>query len=203
MTENQPEVRASNQDRDDAVKILRAAAGEGRLTADELNERTEAAQSARTSGELAALMRDLPVQDDMPSDGPADLIQVDRQIGDVVRTGRWMLPRRMDIRAMLGDVKLDFTAAEITADRIRLDVDLGISSDLTLVVRPGMVVDTTNLKIRPNDLKIRDGVGAGEQAELRIEVTGRVRGDLVARFPNRSFGEWVQGKPRPYTGGAS
>src|ERR1700744_5611056 len=203
MTENQPEVRASNQDRDDAVKILRAAAGEGRLTADELNERTEAAQSARTRGELGALMRDLPVQDDMPSDGPADLIQVDRQIGDVVRTGRWMLPRRMDIRAMLGYVKMDFTAAEITVDRLSLDVVLGISSDLTLVVRPGMVVDTTNLKIRPNDLKIRDGVDAGEQAELRIEVTGRVRGDLVARFPNRSFGEWVQGKPRPYTGGAS
>jgi hypothetical protein len=203
MTENQPGLRASDQDRDQAVEILRAAAGEGRLTPDEMNERIEAARSARTGGELAALMRDLPAPADMSSDGPADLIQIDRQIGDVVRTGRWMLPRRMDIRAMLGDVKLDFTEAEITAGTIRLNVDLGISSDLTLIVRPGMVVDTANLAIRHGDVKIRNGVGSGEQVELRIEVTGQARGDVVARFPHRSFGDWVQGKPHPYAEGAS
>jgi hypothetical protein len=203
MTANQPGLRASHQDRDHAVEILRAAAGEGRLTTDEMNERIEAARSARTGDELAALMRDLPDPADMTSDGPADLIQIDRQIGDVVRTGRWMLPRRMDIRAMLGDVKLDFTEAEITAGTIRLDVDLGISSDMTLIVRPGMVVDTANLQIRHGDVKIRDGVGAGERVELRIEVTGRARGDVVARFPHRTFGDWVQGKPHPYAEGAS
>jgi hypothetical protein len=56
----QPELRASYEDRDRTVEILRVAAGDGRLTAAELDERVEAALTARTSGELAALTADLP-----------------------------------------------------------------------------------------------------------------------------------------------
>ena len=55
-----PELRASDEDRDRAVEILRVAAGDGRLTAAELDERLGAALTARTSGELAALTADLP-----------------------------------------------------------------------------------------------------------------------------------------------
>ena len=52
---DRPELRASHDDRDRAVEILRVAAGDGRLTAAELDERVEAALTARTSAELAAL----------------------------------------------------------------------------------------------------------------------------------------------------
>ena len=55
-----PELRASDDDRDRAVERLRVAAGDGRLTAAELDERLDAALTARTSGELAALTADLP-----------------------------------------------------------------------------------------------------------------------------------------------
>jgi Domain of unknown function (DUF1707) len=54
-----PEVRASNADRDRVVDVLRAAAGDGRLTGDEFDERLEAALSSRTLGELAVLTADL------------------------------------------------------------------------------------------------------------------------------------------------
>jgi hypothetical protein len=54
-----PGVRASDADRDRVVDVLRAAAGDGRLTADEFNERMEAALSSRTLGELAVLTADL------------------------------------------------------------------------------------------------------------------------------------------------
>ena len=37
------------------IEVLRVAAGDGRLTAEELDERVEVAFSARTYGELAAL----------------------------------------------------------------------------------------------------------------------------------------------------
>lgn len=56
----QPEQRASDADRDPAVDILCAAVAEGPLTLAELDERAEAAPSARTIGELAALIADLP-----------------------------------------------------------------------------------------------------------------------------------------------
>jgi hypothetical protein len=43
-----------HEDRHRVVDILRVAAGDGRITADELDERLEAALSARTVGELEA-----------------------------------------------------------------------------------------------------------------------------------------------------
>ena len=42
------------------MEILRVAAGDGRLTAEELDQRLEAALTARTYAELAVLTTDLP-----------------------------------------------------------------------------------------------------------------------------------------------
>lgn len=55
-----PEMRASQEERDRVVDLLRTQAGEGRLDLDELEERVEAALVARTRAELAALVADLP-----------------------------------------------------------------------------------------------------------------------------------------------
>jgi hypothetical protein len=55
-----PPLRASAADREQAVDILRVAAGDGRLTLAELDERLEGALSARTIGELVTLTADLP-----------------------------------------------------------------------------------------------------------------------------------------------
>jgi DUF1707 SHOCT-like domain/Domain of unknown function (DUF4190) len=52
-------VRASDADRDAAVELLRAAALDGRLDADELEERLGAAYAARHTAELAALTEDV------------------------------------------------------------------------------------------------------------------------------------------------
>ncbi|HUA50325.1 MAG TPA: DUF1707 domain-containing protein [Solirubrobacteraceae bacterium] len=55
-------LRASDADRDQVAERLRHATAEGRLNADELEERLEAAFAARTYGELDALVVDLPGQ---------------------------------------------------------------------------------------------------------------------------------------------
>jgi hypothetical protein len=52
--------RASHADREQTANRLRRAAGEGRLLADELEHRLEAAFLARTYGELDLLICDLP-----------------------------------------------------------------------------------------------------------------------------------------------
>ena len=52
--------RASDADRERVAERLRVAAGEGRLTAEELEERLERALSARTEEELTPLLADLP-----------------------------------------------------------------------------------------------------------------------------------------------
>jgi hypothetical protein len=55
-----PELRVSDEDRDRVVEIIRVAAGDGRLSATELDDRPDAALTACTIGELAALTVDLP-----------------------------------------------------------------------------------------------------------------------------------------------
>lgn len=53
-------LRASDADRDQIAERLRKATAEGRLLAEELEERLEATFSARTYGELDAVVADLP-----------------------------------------------------------------------------------------------------------------------------------------------
>jgi len=57
---DRPDLRASDTDRDDVVTLLRRHAEAGRLTIDELDERSSAALSAVTMGELGRLLEDLP-----------------------------------------------------------------------------------------------------------------------------------------------
>jgi len=61
------ELRASHEDRDRVVEVLRVSAGDGRLTAEELDERLELAMTARTYGELAKLVVDLPADGSVSS----------------------------------------------------------------------------------------------------------------------------------------
>jgi Domain of unknown function (DUF1707)/2TM domain len=58
MTEDA--IRAGDADREQVVDRLRRAAAEGRLDADELEQRVETALRARTHGELVPLTADLP-----------------------------------------------------------------------------------------------------------------------------------------------
>jgi hypothetical protein len=59
--EPNPSIRASDADRERVVEILRQHTAEGRITADEFEERMTAAYAARTMGALAELTTDLPV----------------------------------------------------------------------------------------------------------------------------------------------
>lgn len=55
-----PGMRASAADRDRTIDVLKAAYGEGRLGRDEFEHRAGRTMSARTYGELAAIVADLP-----------------------------------------------------------------------------------------------------------------------------------------------
>lgn len=61
MTDDVPELRASDADRERVAEVLRDAVAEGRLDMEEFEERLDATYKARTYGELAPLTRDLPV----------------------------------------------------------------------------------------------------------------------------------------------
>ena len=58
-----PRIRASDDDRERAVTLLREHHAAGRLTVEEFNERMDKAYAAKTLGELDELMADLPAID--------------------------------------------------------------------------------------------------------------------------------------------
>ncbi|HEY2313405.1 MAG TPA: DUF1707 domain-containing protein [Streptosporangiaceae bacterium] len=55
-----PDIRASDTDRDRAASLLREHHAAGRLTAEEFSDRLDRAFAARTVGEIDGLLKDLP-----------------------------------------------------------------------------------------------------------------------------------------------
>jgi hypothetical protein len=85
-----PRIRASDADRDRATALLREHHAAGRLTAEEFNERMEAALNATTLGEIDDLLADLPVIDlyRLPHESlrrPADLPHTSVMPRDIAR----------------------------------------------------------------------------------------------------------------------
>lgn len=58
-----PDVRASDADRDRVMEVLRENYAQGRLDSDELHERLGGVYEARTLADLVPLTRDLPASD--------------------------------------------------------------------------------------------------------------------------------------------
>lgn len=193
-------IRASHEDRDQVVELLRVAAGDGRLTADELDQRLELALTARTQGELAELATDLPSGPVFaPAEAPKELVRIECGSGSVKRDGRWVLPLRMELRVSSGSVTLDFTRAVITQPELRIDADVR-SGMVRLVTRPGIVVDTDDVAIRNGAVKVVAPWGHDVPALLRIVVSGKVGSGQVKagppRPPRRTFWQWLLRRPR-------
>ena len=122
-------MRVSDADRDQTAEVLREAAGQGRISMDELDERLELAYAAKTYGDLAAVTHDLPQASAALS--PASSVPASR-IGGTPRNkvsiaimsgarrmGGWVLPRSYVAVAVMGGIELDlrearFSEAEVT-----------------------------------------------------------------------------------------
>jgi len=195
------ELRASHEDRDRAVELLRVSAGDGRLTADELDERLELAMTARTYGELAQLVADLPAAGSVasaPAPRAKEVVRIDCGSGHTIRNGRWVVPQRIEARVRSGQLKLDFTEAVITQPSLQLDAEVR-SGHIILVTKPGIVVDTDDVVVGSGHVRVRTPWGHDVPEVLRIEVSGGVgSGHFVARPQYRTFWQWLTRQPRPY-----
>jgi uncharacterized protein DUF1707 len=200
------QLRASHEDRDQVVELLRVAAGDGRLTAEELDERLEVALTARTYGELTALVKDLPTRGQVvgaPVVEAKELVRIDCGSSTVKRDGPWIVPHRMEVRVASGSVILDFTHAVITQATLPIDAEVR-SGALTLITKPGIVVDTDDVSVRYGTTKVQAPWDATVPVILRIQISGTVgSGVIVARpprgpkAPRRTFWQWLLRRPKP------
>jgi len=193
------EFRASYEDRDRVVEVLRLAAGDGRLSAEELDHRLEMALEARTYGELAALTKDLPTGSGLAAAAePKDLVRIDVTSARTQRDGRWVVPRRMEVKVGSGGVRLDFTEAVITQAALAIDVEVN-SGWLVLITKPGIVVDADDISVRSGSVKVEPPAEA--PTVLHIQLSGKVGSGRVKarppRPPRRTFWQWLLRRPRP------
>jgi hypothetical protein len=114
----------SDADREHVAEILRQAAGEGRLTMDELDERLGSAYAARTFGDLEPLTHDLPgVAGPRPAAAPARGGRIGGSatshvaiavMGGFSRKGRWTAPRKFTALALMGGGTIDLREAQFS-----------------------------------------------------------------------------------------
>ena len=172
------ELRASDTDRERVADQLREAAGHGRLTMDELDERLELTYAAKTYAELEPLTRDLPASGAaMPLPVPASSSGAGTGVARVggtpgrkrwsiavmsgaTRRGRWVVPRRYNAFAFWGGVVLDLRDASlaehetvIRANAVMGGVEIIVSEDVDVHVEGfglmGGYDDQTSSKLDP------------------------------------------------------
>jgi hypothetical protein len=207
-------LRVSHEDRDQVAEALRVAAGDGRLTGDELDERLERALTARTYDDLAGLVADLPAAGTAlaPLPGPLaaaapggvapapakELMKIHCSSGHSERVGRWTVPARMELKVTSGHIRVDLTDAVITQPTLHIDAEVR-SGHIILMTRPGIAVDLDDVSVRSGHVKVRAPWGDSAPVFLRVTVAGTCgSGHIVARPPRRSFWQWLRRAPLPY-----
>ena len=205
-------LRASHADRDQVVELLRVAAGDGRLSAEELDDRLERALTARTYAELAALTADLPATPGAavvpPGAGavsatPKDLVRIHVHGSSARRDGRWVVPKELDVKVRGGGVTLDFTEAVITQPLLRITAEVR-GGELRLITRPGIVVDVGDISQHGGSVTLSEPPGPSVPVQLHVEIAGSVHGAGITagpppppRRPRRTFWQWLRRAPRP------
>jgi Domain of unknown function (DUF1707)/Cell wall-active antibiotics response 4TMS YvqF len=193
-------VRASDAEREAVVERLRVAATEGRLTLSELTERTEAAYTATTRGELAPITADLPAEPassaPMRPSGRTDREWVVAVMGDSRRRGRWRVERPLAALAVMGDVVLDLRGAEVP----RGDVDITattVMGNVKVYVPDGVDVELSGIAVM-GDKKVMVREAPAGQTAPRVVVRAtvvmgdvKVIGDSYAEPVRRTLRAWL------------
>jgi hypothetical protein len=134
-------MRASDAERERAVATLRDGAAHGRLTFDELAQRTEIAYEATTGAELQRLVADLPQAAPDVFDAPRKRRRWNIAVlGGCDRKGRWRPAADSVALAVLGGVDLDLRDAMIEGDEIVITA-VAVLGGIEIVVPEGVEVD--------------------------------------------------------------
>jgi Domain of unknown function (DUF1707) len=153
---DRPELRVSDTDRDAAIAQLRVAGGEGRLTLEELAERVERADAARTRSDLDALTADLPAT---PPATPAERKEhgwIVAVMGGAERRGRWRPARRTTVVTVMGGAELDLREAEL-ADEITITA-VTVMGGIGIAVPEGVSVELSGFALMGANSGPRDKV---------------------------------------------
>src|SRR5215472_8449704 len=129
-------LRASDADRERVANTLREAAGDGRLTMEELDERLDAVYAAKTYAELEPITRDLPAAGTAHAPVPVQSSAVqDSRIGGAPssegafailggfsRKGDWVVPKDFTAFAFMAGGEIDLREARFAEPIVTIHV---------------------------------------------------------------------------------
>ncbi|MEU6273578.1 DUF1707 domain-containing protein [Streptomyces populi] len=188
MTDELPELRASDADRERVAEQLRDALAEGRLDMEEFEERLEATYAARTYGELTPITRDLPGAAAAPRVSMVKQPVDDGSWGSRIvggegssswavavlsgfeRKGRWTVPKRFNSFAFMGGGEIDLREANF-ADREVVINCVAFMGGLNVIVPPGVEVVVRGIGIM-GGFDHREEGRPGDPGAPRVVVTG-------------------------------
>ena len=175
-------VRASDAEREAVVERLRVATAEGRLTLGELAERTGAAYTATTRGELVRVTADLPAVPSSPAVPARPATRADREwvvavMGDSKRQGRWRVERPLTAVAVMGDVVLDLRGAEVPPGEVDLTA-VAVMGDVKVYDPDGVDVELTGIAVMGDkQVRVREAPAGQRSPKVVVKATV-VMGDV-------------------------
>ncbi len=190
LTPQQRDMRLSNAEREGVVARLNAAAGEGRITLDEFQERVDGVLRAQTYGEIAPYVADLPAGPIGAAAPPREVAEIRSTATSLRRRGRWSVPRRLLVHSKAGSVKLDFTEAVITTSVVDVVLDV-VAGSTTLVLPGGASVDADEVHMIAGGLRVRGVPGQSDAAPgPHFVVSGQQKAGSLTIRHQRRFWRW-------------
>jgi DUF1707 SHOCT-like domain/Cell wall-active antibiotics response LiaF, C-terminal len=191
-------LRASDADRERVANVLREAAGDGRLTMAELDERLDAVYAAKTYAELEPITHDLPATgaEYMPAVSPgagADPARFGAQatsagavaiLGGFSRKGDWVVPKTFNAFMFMGGGEIDMRDARFEDREVSIHI-VAIMGGCEITVPEDATVRVTGVGI----------MGAFEHTVSGAEAPG---GPLIT-VTGLAFMGGVEVKRRPTT----
>jgi hypothetical protein len=175
-------LRASDKDRESAAEVLREAAGEGRLSMTELDERLDAVYEAKTYAELEPVIRDLPHRAIVPAvqaSPPASAVErsdAKPASGSAVavmsgfsRKGAWVVPADFTAVVVMGGGELDLREAQFAAPVVNIHAT-AIMGAIAIIVPDDAEVQVTGVGLL--GVFEHGPTGAGRPGGPKIHIGG-------------------------------
>jgi len=205
-------MRVSDSDREQAADVLREAAGQGRISLDELDERLESAYAAKTYADLAAVTHDLPPSARMPAPPVQGATQISR-IGGTPRSkfsvaimsgarrmGRWVVPPTYVSVAVMGGIELDLREAQFSEPVVTLHA-YTLMGGIQITVPEDVDVDVSGLAFMGGFDHNASGPGVAGAPQVRVLGFALMGGVEVRRKPVKAKRTPVEPGAQGYIGG--
>jgi len=188
-------LRVSDADREQVAERLRVAAGQGRITLDELDARLDASFAARTYADLAVITRDLPAQGSAAlAWGESGAFPADRIGGTprrklcvailsgARRKGPWVVPPVFTAVAFMGGVEIDLREARFSERNVKIRA-YALMGGVNIVVSDAIEVDVAGIGFMGGFDHKASGSGVVGAPRLRVTGFAMMGGVSVNRKP--------------------